>query len=250
MIFGERKTMPRISVANASALLREGMTHYIGGVPKWLAAYDEVADWLSDNKGRGLLASGGMGLGKTRMCLDVIPDILRSVGIEPFCVSAYAMSFGAYKEMTRFRVVVIDDVGTEDVASFYGERHDLFKEFVDQAERKGILLIATTNLDGKSLNERYGTRTMSRLLGLVRPVRFAGESMRGKGLGQPFYVFGVRFFSKEEADNFDAEQSRIREGIENGSIRLFDDWAADAYELREALELVGNMAYKYGRRHD
>lgn len=248
MIFGERKTMPRVAVENAKVLLRDGLTHYLGGVPKWQDAYDEVADWLSDNKGKGLLTSGGMGLGKTRICLDVIPDILRSIGIEPFCVSAYAMSFGAYKEMTRFRAVVIDDVGTEDIASFYGERHDLFKEIVDQAERKGIMLIVTTNLDGKALNERYGSRTVSRLFELVRPVRFEGQSLRGMKIEQPSYAYGIRFDTLEEADRFADEQDAIRDGIENGSISLFDDWAQDAYEMHEALSLVDGMAYKYVRK--
>lgn len=246
MIFGERKIMPRVAIENAKAILQEGLTHYLGGVPKWQDAYDEIADWLSDNKGKGLLASGGMGLGKTRICLDVIPDILRSVGVEPFCVSAYAMSFGAYKEMTQFKAVVIDDVGTEDIASFYGERHDLFKEIVDQAERKGIMLIVTTNLDGKALNERYGSRTVSRLFELVRPVKFEGESLRGKRIAQSSYAYGVRFNTEEEADKFAAEQQRIRDGVENGTIKLFDGWAEDAFYLQEALSLAGDVAYKYG----
>lgn len=248
MIFGERRTTQRVLVRNAAALLKEGLEHYMGGIPQWLPAYDEVAEWLTDNKGKGLLASGGMGLGKTRICMDVIPDILRSVGIEPYCVSAYAMSFGAYKEMTGWATIVIDDVGTEDIASFYGERHDLFKEIVDQAERKGILLIVTTNLDGKALNERYGTRTVSRLFELVRPVRFVGESFRGRKPMRPSYAYGVRFDTLQQADDFAAEQERIREGVENGTIRLFDDWAQDAYELQEALELIGNVAYKHGMK--
>ena len=246
MIFGERKTIPAVSVKDAASLLKEGMINYMGGIPQWLPAYDEVADWLSDNGRKGLLVSGGMGLGKTRICMDVIPDILRYVGVEPYCVSAYTMSFGAYREMTKFKSVVIDDVGTEDVASFYGERHDLFKEIVDQAERNGILLIVTTNLGGKALNERYGTRTISRLFELVKPVRFAGESFRGKYPMLPSYAYGVRFDTEKEADDFAAEQERIREGVENGEIRLSDGWAEDAYMLQEALELVGNVAYKYG----
>lgn len=247
MIFNGKKKIPLVEVGDARDTLRDGMMYYLGGIPQWSKEYDEVADWLSFNANKGLLAVGKKGRGKTLVCMDVIPEILRSIGLECLCISSYEMSRNV-DAMFKARVLMIDDVGTEDVASFYGERHDLFSEIVDHAEREGVLLIATTNLSLDDLNQRYGERVVDRLSGIVRAVVFKGDSLRGKDIAQPSYSYGVRFDTEEEADKFAAEQERIREGVENGTIKLFDDWAQDAYELQEALELIGNVAYKYWRR--
>lgn len=246
MIFKQKKTIPSIAVENAKDLLKDGMTHYIGGIPVWLKEYDAIADWLTDNKGKGLLAVGKKGRGKTVVCMDVIPDILESKGFPCLRLSSYAMSRNV-DAIFKARVLMIDDIGTEDVASFYGERHDLFKEIVDHAEREAVLLIVTTNLTLDDLNQRYGERVVDRLKGIVLPVVFSqGESLRGVKLEMPSYAYGVRFDTLEEADKFAAEQERIRDGIENGSITLFDEKARDAFEVMEALAESNGTAFKYG----
>ena len=51
--------------------LRVVMHHEV----EWLKEYDEVADWLSDNKGKGLFLIGPVGVGKTEICMKVIPII-------------------------------------------------------------------------------------------------------------------------------------------------------------------------------
>ena len=245
MIFKGKKTVPLVEVTDAREKLKEGMMYYLGGVPQWAKAYDAVAEWLSCNGRKGLLAVGSKGRGKSLVCRDVIPEILREEGLECLCVSSYEMSRDV-KALFSAKVLVIDDVGTEDVASFYGERHDLFKEVVDHAERNAVLLILTTNLTSDELMERYGERIIDRLYSIVKPVVFKGESLRGKKIVQPSYAYGVRFDTLKEADAFAEEQERIRDGIEEGRIKLFDDWAQEAYELNEALTLVGDVAYKYG----
>lgn len=247
MIFKGKKTVPLVEVADAREKLKEGMMYYLGGIPLWAKEYDEIADWLSFNANKGLLAVGKKGRGKTLICMDVIPEILKSIGLECLRISSYQMSRNV-DAIFKARVLMIDDVGTEDVASFYGERHDLFSEIADHAERDGVLLIVTTNLSLEDLNRRYGERVVDRLSGIVRAVVFKGDSLRGKSVAQPSYSYGVRFDTEEAADKFAAEQERIRDGVENGTIKLFDDWAQEAYELQEALEAIGNVAYKYGRR--
>ena len=87
---------------------------------------------------------------------------------------------------------------------------------------------------------------IDRLYSIVTPVVFKGESLRGKKIVQPSYAYGVRFDTLREADEFADKQDAIRDGIEEGRIRLFDDWAQEAYEMNEALFLVGDVAYKYG----
>lgn len=245
MIFKGKKTIPLVEVSDAREKLKDGMMYYLGGVPQWAKAYDAVAEWLAGNCHKGLLAVGSKGRGKSLVCRDVIPEILREEGLECLCVSSYEMSRDV-NALFAAKVLVIDDVGTEDVASFYGERHDLFKEIVDHAERNAVLLILTTNLTSDELMERYGERVIDRLYSIVKPVVFKGESLRGKKIVQPSYAYGVRFDTLREADEFADKQDAIRDGIEEGRIRLFDDWAQEAYEMNEALFLVGDVAYKYG----
>jgi len=171
--------------------------------PQWNGAYDRVAEWLADNEGRGLICVGTSGLGKTVVCQKVLPVLFsRHFGLEVLSVTANEMN-ARIDELLRYcqpnRIVIVDDVGTEP-ASVYG-RHP-FCELVDTAERRGTLLIVTTNLrttarrltqdcgqQGRvgdydplsppSIEKRYGIPTLDRLRATTKVVRFTGESMRG-----------------------------------------------------------------------
>jgi DNA replication protein len=60
----------------------------------------------------------------------------------------------------------------------YGEKRLAFPELVDEAEKKGKLLIVTTNLSIQELKEKYGERTVDRLRAITTPILFKGESLR------------------------------------------------------------------------
>ena len=53
-----------IHVPDAKGVLKRGLD-YFTGKGEWLKEYDEIVDWLTDNKGRGLLVYGNCGRGKT-----------------------------------------------------------------------------------------------------------------------------------------------------------------------------------------
>ena len=78
-------------------------------------------------------------------------------------------------EMLNFHIISIDDIGTEPQSQF---RNCAFADLVDRAEKKGGLMIITTNLNGEQLRERYGDRVLDRLRGLTRQVYFTGQSFR------------------------------------------------------------------------
>lgn len=244
MIFGERKIIPSISIPKPKRILMEGLFHYLGGVPEWLPEYDYVVEWLSDNKRKGLLAVGDPGRGKTRICMDVIPDILQYMGIECFRVSSYAMSRN-FDEMLKASALMVDDVGIEDKASFYGERRDLFMEVVDNAERNGVLLIVTTNMTLDELTQRYGYRIIDRLRLIACPVVFKGESLRGKELGEPCYAYGLTFFSEKECEDFNMMQDDIEKGLSDGRYKPNDYSILEAHQYNEPLIVKDNIVYLY-----
>ena len=177
----------RLNIPDARKALEGGLRYYLGDF-QWLPCYDEIAAWLTDNKGRGLLCVGNCGLGKTLICANILPVIIHNR------MRKVVKSYGALdindriEEVKHCKLSVIDDIGTEPEAVIYGERHMAFPEIVDNAEKRGNLLIITTNLrtntppgqgaDYPSIQSRYGNRTLDRLKAITKVVRFDGKSFR------------------------------------------------------------------------
>lgn len=175
----------RISIMDARKRMEDGLRYFLGeGKYKWLPAYDRIADWLSDNKGRGLLCIGTSGLGKTLICQRILPVIL---GSNVPSVTAQEMNT-RIDELLKERCVIIDDLGKEDVEiRNYGNRRRPFFELCDAAEKNGVLLIINTNLSTTpvrdprypdSIQARYGNEVLSRLRATTKAVLIEGEDMR------------------------------------------------------------------------
>ena len=174
--------IPQFSIANARERMEKGLRHYLGDRAQWLPAYDQVVEWLTDNKGRGLLCIGTSGLGKTLVCEKLLPVIL---GSNIKTVTADSL-YDHIDELLKERCVIIDDLGKEP-AKRYGQPDTSFFKLCDAAERQGILLIVTTNLSTNHVNnplytssieERYGRDVISRLRATVKVVEFKGHDMR------------------------------------------------------------------------
>lgn len=179
-----------IQVQQAREQLAAGLRYYLGGEAKWLPCYEEVAAWLSDNKGRGLLCVGDNGLGKTLICQNIIPVLLQQ-NMRRIVKTCSALDMNTkLDELLRCKLLGIDDVGTEPLETVnYGVRRIAFSELVDASEKQGTLLILSTNLrtnhgtdrEGNiipSIEDRYGLRTYDRLKAVVKSVTFKGKSMR------------------------------------------------------------------------
>ena len=95
-------------------------------------------------------------------------------------------------ELLTQRCIIIDDLGKEDVeVKNYGNRRHPFFELCDAAEKRGILLIITTNLSTNILPEqyrsiypdsiegRYGKEVFSRLRAITRSIAITHDDMRG-----------------------------------------------------------------------
>ena len=182
-LFAERKMILQpermhISVPNAREVLDAGLRHFLGNDYKWLSEYDQVADWLTDNRGLGLLCMGNCGRGKTTICLQVLPCILLHYFHKIVSIYLAREMNRQYAEVMQHYLFVIDDIGREEPYQEYGNRFNVLPDLVDDCERRGKLLITTTNCTTAELAEKYGERTLSRLKATTRLVVFAGEDLR------------------------------------------------------------------------
>ena len=176
---------PHIRVPHAKEALIDGIKYYMGDRAQWLPCYDEVADWLTDNHGKGLLCVGECGLGKTLICTCVLPVILHHYCGKILSVYSATSLAARFNEARADKLLVVDDLGTEPAESIsFGERHVYFNELADIAEKHGNLLIITSNLRTRSkpgyqsIEDTYGIRTLDRLNALCKTVTFRGKSMR------------------------------------------------------------------------
>lgn len=164
----------------ARAWLERTLRHFVPGLV-WLEEYGQVADWLADNRGQGLLLMGPCGRGKTEIAMHALPCVVHmAYNLVLNTFTAYEMSRDPGAVM-RSKLAVVDDVGIEAAERVdYGTRTCPFAEVVDHAEKRGNLLVLTTNLSASMFTARYGDRVTDRLRSLVRVVRFGEGSLRGR----------------------------------------------------------------------
>lgn len=172
----------RITIPHARQNLQNALALVMRHQVDWLPEYNSIAEWLSDNKGKGLLLIGPPGVGKTETCMRVIPLLTGMFYHRNFtCHNSHELcNEQTCKDIVRRKFVVIDDVGIEGFYNDYGNPHIVFSEVVDNIERIGTLLLATTNLTIDELQQKYGSRTMDRLRAYTKLVVIKSKSMRGK----------------------------------------------------------------------
>ena len=172
----------RFGIPNAKETLMAGLEEVMRHKAEWLAEYDQIARWLTDNQGKGLLLIGPPGVGKSEICMKVIPLIFRMALHKIF--SRYQAT-GLCNEVTyrtslRQRFIAIDDFGIEGTFYDYGNHHVVFSEIVDGIEKHGTLLVANTNLTLEEIKVKYGLRTFARLRANMHIVIIREKSLRGK----------------------------------------------------------------------
>lgn len=168
----------KVAIPEAKIELIRGLQYCINEY-SWLPEYNEVVEWLTDNKGRGLLCYGNCGRGKTVICKRIILFLLTHYYNKIMsCYDAQDIN----KDIDGIKskhIICIDDIGVEKESVKYGEKRMAFPEIVDECEKKGHLLIVTTNLSLNEIAEKYGERTMDRLVAITKRVEFKGKSLRG-----------------------------------------------------------------------
>lgn len=168
-----------IKIQNAENLLKRGLDYFTNKQAIWCEQnYRPIVDWMSDNKGRGLLLAGECGLGKTLIGMRILPLILNAMYRKIVaCYKAQDLNTKPDEVLSK-HIVYIDDIGTESISNIYGNKRVPFAELCDLAEQKGKLLIISTNYDVIHLAEKYGERTVDRLKATTKYVSLTGQSLR------------------------------------------------------------------------
>jgi DNA replication protein DnaC len=144
----------------------------------WLPEYDEVVDWMKDNKGKGLILLGKNGLGKTIFAKHIIPAFFfECLSISIFYNSIYTINDGIDR-ILGYRRFIIDDVGCEGQKVDFGERRWAFPEILDSVEQHKKFIVITSNLTPQAFEEKYGVRTRDRIKACCHQITFKGESLR------------------------------------------------------------------------
>ena len=175
-----------LRLRGAKQVLKMAMERFLerdGVKAVWRPEYDEVGEWLENNDGKGLLMIGNCGTGKTFLGMYAIPFAICAMTRMPdkkivSCYDMYEMNSNV-DEIKKKRYVYLDDVGTESLLVEFGNKRAVFAEIMDNAEKRGNLIIASTNLDGEGIRRRYGDRVMERIRTTMRVVPFNGKSLRG-----------------------------------------------------------------------
>jgi DNA replication protein DnaC len=187
-------TRLQFSVPNARERLEQELQRAVGPGYQWLRyqgqngkdiCYDKIADWLSDNKGKGLLFVGTTGVGKSVMCRDILPAIIGGNDKDKIPVVTAEQMLTRADELKRASVVVIDGLGHEERMN-YGKTNNTFLDLCEASVQGGPLLIINTQLSTTpvhtkdfplSIEERYGREVLDRLAAVTTMALYSGKSL-------------------------------------------------------------------------
>ena len=144
--FNPNPDLVNIHIPNSKENITKGLSYFTGGGFTWLDEYDDIAAWCENNNGRGLLIMGNCGLGKTLICGKILPILINHYCQKVIYITNAQLLNKDIDFILKKHIIYIDDIGTENISVKFGERRLPFAELVDEAEKKGKLLIITTNL--------------------------------------------------------------------------------------------------------
>lgn len=166
---------------SADQILRNAMQYFAkldGFTAEWIESYNDIVEWLKSNENKGLFIYGDCGLGKSFIARNVLPAIFMKYHQKVVKVYDIARMNKFIDEVLKFKIVVLDDIGTEEPINIYGSKRYAFSELVDNAEKNGNILIITTNLTKDEIVSRYGERVLERIISTTKRVEFKGRSFR------------------------------------------------------------------------
>lgn len=140
-------------------------------------------------EGLGMLITGGVGNGKSYFSFSIANELLKK-GVPVVCISINGLleriretynTMGKEGEwqvigiLKNAELLVIDDLGTEQNTEWSASK--VFT-IIDNRYRNKLPTIITTNLGIDLLNDRYGERTVDRIIEMCTVIEHKGESLR------------------------------------------------------------------------
>lgn len=183
--FGKKPTIPEVNIPDAEKYIRQGLEYFCGKDYTWLHCYDEVVNWATDNKQKGLFLLGDYGTGKTLISCRILMPLInyywkkKHNGEDGYWLRMFSAS--DLKDACECSSsLIVDDLGIEDIGNNYGEKIDYFARVANKVEYNARLLLCTTNLNENELKNRYGIRVWDRMKALMKPIVFDnhGKSLR------------------------------------------------------------------------
>lgn len=170
-----------IRIPEAKIILTNALKYFLSIESRemiWLPEYNEITNWLLDNQGRGLFLYGNCGRGKSLLSRYVLPAIILKYCNKVVSVfDIQDMNKDIDLVMSK-HIVSLDDIGTEEISVSYGNKRLAFAEIMDSVEKKGKLVIVSTNLSINDITARYGDRILDRIKSTTTRVLFEGNSLR------------------------------------------------------------------------
>ena len=172
-----------IKIENSKDILTAAFEYFIKKLDlnktfTWLPEYDQVAEWLNDNNGSGLFLYGANGRGKTLLSQIILPAIFLKHFRKVIHICDAQEMNRTLDNLLSKKILSVDDIGTEDIINDFGEKRWAFPELIDRSEKRGNLLIITTNLNAQSIEAKYGIRTIERIKKTCTRIKFDGNSLR------------------------------------------------------------------------
>lgn len=178
----------RLKVEPLKLLSLKGFEKSVAGVN-----FDKVVKAfgvMRDTPKKGIIISGAVGTGKTLALKALFPftNICKLVNVcELQKIEPHKNDDGDKFWSVPIGDIILDDLGNEAIKSDYGIKVDVLCDFImywhtEKYEncKDNDRIFATTNLNAKQLQDRYGDRIVDRLLAMCVFVNFEGTSKREK----------------------------------------------------------------------
>ncbi len=156
----------------------------------FLPEYKKLREYLKDTQGKGLLLSGGPGVGKSIILKKIIPTVYALRNLEVFPVSCYDLhkimnpkesNETVFDRVSQRRYILLDEIGVEINVNIYGEKFNPVEWLINASEDNNKALFATTNLNDEMLYALYGKRAFDRLIKKVTKIEFVKKSSSLRG---------------------------------------------------------------------
>lgn len=144
--------------------------------------YDQIIDWMADNKGKGLALFGSVGTGKSVFIRSVLPVLfriqynknLKVIGLTDF-ITMCPEDFRHYLDRT---MIGIDELGREPLATEWGVKFEAVPIIIEGCEGESKLLFITSNATRSDIVKRYGAHTMDRINKLCKIITIKQTTLR------------------------------------------------------------------------